>query len=93
MNDSKRPSTEKRTQRYEFVVEFLSQDDSLDEHLFTCITINPRTAKKIAARANERVCDEISKNKQQLLLNPELLLVLQANPNCAEAALFVSKHS
>ncbi|MEC7985186.1 MAG: hypothetical protein VX278_08475, partial [Myxococcota bacterium] len=71
----------------EYVVEFLPPDEKLDQTLFGCVNINDRSALLIAQRATERTCIEISKNRQQLLLNPALLNALKQNANCPEDVL------
>lgn len=71
----------------EFIAEFIDPDDIIDDQLFRCVNINPRTAKMVARRCSARVCEEIAKNRQQLLLNPELIFELKKNANCEEKSL------
>ena len=71
----------------EFIAEFIDSDDIIDDQLFRCVNINSRTAKMVARRCSARVCDEIAKNRQQLLLNPELIFELKKNANCEETSL------
>lgn len=71
----------------EYVLEFLERDEALDQLIFSCVQINERSALLIAQHASLGTCEEISKNRQQLLLNPGILTVLQQNDQCSEEVL------
>jgi len=68
----------------EYVLEFLEYNESLDQLIFSCVQLNERSALLIAERASVHTCEEIAKNRQQLLLTPSILTVLQKNENCPE---------
>ncbi|MAA78877.1 MAG: hypothetical protein CL916_06420 [Deltaproteobacteria bacterium] len=71
----------------EYVLEFLEYNESLDQLIFSCVQLNERSAMLIAERASIHTCEEIVKNRQQLLLTPSILTVLQKNENCPEEVL------
>ena len=71
----------------EYVLEFLEYNESLDQLIFSCVQLNERSALLIAERASIHTCEEIAKNRQQLLLTPSILTVLQKNENCPEEVL------
>ena len=66
----------------EYIVEFLDYHEALDDQLFSCVHLNERTAMLIAERASRKTCEEISRNRQQLLLTPEILNALRDNEQC-----------
>ena len=66
----------------EYIIEFLPYQESLDQLMYSCVQLNERSAMLIAERASVSTCDEIMKNRQQLLLTPQILHALQKNTNC-----------
>jgi len=71
----------------EYIVEFLEFDEDVDIEIFSCVNLNERTALLIAERATDKICEEISKNRQQLLLIPQILHTLRENKQCSSEAL------
>ena len=66
----------------EYVVEFLTYSEALDEQIFSCVNLNERTALLITGRASSKTCEEISRNRQQLLLTPDIFHALRDNEQC-----------
>jgi hypothetical protein len=66
----------------EYILEFLDYNESLDQQIFSCVQLNDRSALLIASRASPQTCEEIVKNRQQLLLTPKILSVLRENEQC-----------
>ena len=66
----------------EYVIEFLAYSEALDEMIFSCVNLNERTALLITGRASSKTCEEISRNRQQLLLTPDILHALRENEQC-----------
>lgn len=71
----------------EYLAEFRPPELELDLKLLRLRALNTRTARLIARRADAYLCDEIARNQERLLLSPEVVVELHANPNATDAVL------
>lgn len=71
----------------EFLAEFRAEEPDLDLRLLRLRATNTRAARVIAARSSEGMCEEITRNHERLLLSPEMVFELHANPSCTDAQL------
>ena len=71
----------------EYIIEFLPYDEKLDQSLLSCVQINERSILLLAERATSQTCEELVKNRQLLLLYPQILNSLEENKQCPEEVL------
>ena len=69
----------------EYIVEFRPPEPELDSRLMRLRALNTRAARLIARRAPPPVCDDISRNHERLLMSPEVVVELHANPAATDA--------
>lgn len=69
----------------EFLAEFRPADPDLDSRLLRLRSLNTRAARIIARRAPATICDDLSRNHERLLMSPEVMVELHANPNATDA--------
>ncbi len=62
-------------------------DRMLDEKIAVIRGANDRTAMMIAERADASMCALLADNHERLLITPDLVLALHANPSCTEVVL------
>lgn len=60
---------------------------TLDEKIAVIRGANDRTAMMIAERADASMCALLADNHERLLITPDLVLALHANPSCTEVVL------
>lgn len=70
----------------ELIAEVVDDRDAL-VRVLQVRNANDRTGILLARRADATLCDEIADNHERLLITPEILVALHANPNCSEDAL------
>ncbi|MGC6506870.1 MAG: hypothetical protein ACON4U_00565 [Myxococcota bacterium] len=78
--------TDSHAQIVGFLTQFFTGSEKLDERLIQCIYLPSEAAFLISNRASARVCEEIARARQLLLLNPQLIFRLQNNPSCPPSA-------
>lgn len=71
----------------EYLAEFRGGEPELDGRLLRLRALNTRAARLIARRGNATICEDISRNQERLLMSPEVVLELHANPACTDATL------
>lgn len=71
----------------EFLAMFRPPDRQLDLRILQLRATNDRTAVRIAERADAKLCEEIVRNHERLLLTPDIYRALYGNPNCSPADL------
>jgi hypothetical protein len=59
----------------------------LDDRICEIRDANLRTLAMIAARADSRLCEKILQDHERLLLTPDVVTVVKANPACPPAAI------
>ncbi len=70
----------------EFLAEFRTDEPALDERIAMLRTANDRTTVLIAKRAHAGLCEMLSRNHERLLVTPQVMVSLHANPNCPDSA-------
>ena len=65
----------------------LREDRALDERLLFLRNTNDATARRIAARADTQLCNQICDNHERLLITPDLVVTLHQNAACPPDAL------
>lgn len=69
------------------VLEFLAEtrpDPALDDRIGMHKLANDRTARIIARRAGQDLCEKLSLNHERLIMTPEVYIDLHANPACLD---------
>lgn len=69
----------------EYLAEFRVQEPELDARLIQLRASNTRGVRLIAQRADTAMCELLVHNHERLLMSPELMLDLHANPACSDA--------
>lgn len=78
--------TDSHEQLLAFLVDFFVDNPRLDERFVQCIHLPSISVRTIARRASPRVCEEIARAHQMLLLTPETIFDLEKNGNCPASA-------
>jgi hypothetical protein len=68
----------------EFIAEFRTNSQMLDDRIIHIRETTTRTAVQIAGRAGSDLCEVICRHQERLLLSPEVFVALYANPNCLD---------
>lgn len=69
----------------EYLVEFREEEPELDARFLRLRALNTRAARLIARRGGATICEDIARNQERLLMSPEVVLELHANPNATDA--------